>query len=176
LRQRAAIPAVLPAAWRRITVIALYALASWIVIASIGITFASDACVDHTGPCTSTERLIKAALGLLFLTVLTFYIRFGWTGRLPGTRARPSPVYQQKQWSTPARWRGLTVITSWIAWPIVFFNGYWLANIFLKTGRRCSIEGCDPPKNDVLALLFLAAMFGPQIYLTIRWFRWRRSR
>ena len=40
-------------------------------------------------------------------------------------------------------WRGLAVIASWILWPILFFSGYWLVNVLLGTGRRCSIEGSN---------------------------------
>jgi len=52
---------------------------------------------------------------------------------------------------------------------------YWLANIFLMTGRRCSIEGCDAP-DGLAGLLWLAAMFGPPLYLTVRWARKRSQR
>jgi hypothetical protein len=68
--------------------------------------------------------------------------------------------------------KGFAVLGSWVVWPVVFFSGYWLANIFLMTGRRCSIEGCDAP-DGLAGLLWLAAMFGPPLYLTVRWARKR---
>lgn len=69
-------------------------------------------------------------------------------------------------------WRGLNVLASWILWPPLFVVGYWLANIFLATGRRCSIEGCDPP-DGVLGFLWLAAAIGPPLFLTYQWLRRR---
>ncbi|HET6795582.1 MAG TPA: hypothetical protein VFH40_00365 [Gemmatimonadales bacterium] len=72
--------------------------------------------------------------------------------------------------------RVIIAILSWVIWPSLFFAGYWLANVILMTGRRCSIEGCDPPENGLLLVLFLIAMFGPPAYLTSRMIRERRTR
>jgi len=49
-----------------------------------------------------------------------------------------------------------------------------LVNVLLGSGRRCSIEGCDPP-DGWLELAWLALMFGPPLYLTLRWLRRRRA-
>ena len=71
-------------------------------------------------------------------------------------------------------WSGIAVILSWIVWPPLFYAGYWLINILFATGRRCSIEGCDPPPGG-LGLLWLAGMLGPPVYLTLRWLRRHRG-
>jgi hypothetical protein len=65
------------------------------------------------------------------------------------------------------------VVASWILWPPVFYTAYWLANTFLVTGRRCSIEGCNGP-DGWLGLLWLAGLFAPPLYVTWRWYRDRR--
>lgn len=68
-------------------------------------------------------------------------------------------------------WRsGVVALASWIVWPFLFFNGYWLLSVMLGTGRRCSIEGCDAP-DGVGGVLWLVGMFGPPLYLTVRWMR-----
>lgn len=72
-------------------------------------------------------------------------------------------------------WRGVTVIASWVLWPILFFGLYWFANIMLETGRSCSIEGCNAP-DGLLGIVWLAAMWGPPTYLTYRWLRLRHNR
>ncbi len=71
-------------------------------------------------------------------------------------------------------WRGIAVLISWFLWPLLFFSSYWVANVMLETGRRCSIEGCDFPEG-LWGWLWLAVMLGPPLYLTIRWIRERRS-
>ena len=71
--------------------------------------------------------------------------------------------------------RGVAVIASWVIWPPLFFGLYWIASVMLATGRRCSIEGCDAP-DGVWGLIWLLAMVGPPVYLTVRWIRWRRGR
>jgi hypothetical protein len=66
----------------------------------------------------------------------------------------------------------MVALASWVGWPVLFFGAYWFLNIMLETGRRCSIEGCDPP-DGVAGLLWLGGMFGPPIWLTFRWIRGR---
>ena len=68
--------------------------------------------------------------------------------------------------------RGLMVLVSWVVWPPLFYALYWIANVMLATGRRCSIEGCDGP-DGFAGLLWIAAMVGPPLFLTYRWWRWR---
>jgi hypothetical protein len=74
----------------------------------------------------------------------------------------------------PIPLRGIAVLLSWVVWPPVFLAGYWLINVFLASGRRCSIEGCDPP-DGWLGLAWLTLMLGPPLYLTWRWLRRRRA-
>jgi hypothetical protein len=68
----------------------------------------------------------------------------------------------------------VTILASWFIWPIVFFSLYWFVSILLATGRRCSIEGCDAP-DGLWGVAWLAAMWGPPLYLTYRWVRARRA-
>ena len=72
-------------------------------------------------------------------------------------------------------WRGALTLASWVVWPVVFFNVYFFINVMLATGRRCSIEGCDFPEG-VLGWFWLAVMWGPPFYFTVRWVQWRRAR
>jgi hypothetical protein len=69
----------------------------------------------------------------------------------------------------------MLVLVTWVAWPPVFYMLYWLANVLLATGRRCSIEGCDPP-DGAGGVLWLAAIAAVPAYVTYRWLRWRRFR
>jgi hypothetical protein len=69
----------------------------------------------------------------------------------------------------------LAAAASWVIWPILYYVGYWIIGLGLALGRRCGLEGCDPPDGFLGALWWLGMLAVPAL-LTYRWIRWRRSR
>lgn len=70
--------------------------------------------------------------------------------------------------------RGILAVVSWAAWPVLYFNCYWFISVILATGRRCSIEGCDPPRGLAGAVWWFGLLAVPAV-LTYRWFRQRNA-
>jgi uncharacterized RDD family membrane protein YckC len=90
---RADLPAEgLPPAWRRIAVIVVYVVGSWLLLGLVLVGLESDACVQNPGACTGTERAMDAAMGLLCVGSLALCIVLGWRGRLPGARRKRGPA------------------------------------------------------------------------------------
>ena len=75
----------------------------------------------------------------------------------------------------PPPWRGLLVLLTWIVWPVVYLSSETMLRMMVSTSRRCSIEGCSPPQGwgAVLSWIFV---FGPPVWATVVWVRWRRRR
>ncbi|HEX9484282.1 MAG TPA: hypothetical protein VF929_06855 [Gemmatimonadaceae bacterium] len=68
--------------------------------------------------------------------------------------------------------RGFLTVVAWVVWPIVALFIDFIYRFLSSNSRRCSIEGCDWDSGIWDALL----VFGPPIYLTIRWWRSRHRR
>src|SRR5262245_968793 len=90
-----------------------------------------------------------------------------------GALGRRQTILLEESAKVKTPWRGFVAIASWLLWPIVYFSAYWLLSVALATGRRCSIEGCDPPDGLAGALWFLGMLAVP-VWLTYRWLKWRR--
>lgn len=86
----------MPSYMRRIVVIVLYLLGSFVLLGvvtgglmSTGVY--SPACVDY-GRCSAGDKLVEAASGVCLLVVWALCIGWGWRGRLWGARRRAESV------------------------------------------------------------------------------------
>jgi len=85
--EREPLPAAgLPSRLRRIVVILVYSVISWLLCGVALIATLSEQCLEHTSACAPEERLVINVLGLAFVGLLAASIVFGWTGRLLGAR------------------------------------------------------------------------------------------
>lgn len=78
--------AIMPSRWRRVVVIFVYLLMTFISGAAAALGSMSRRCIQNDSLCSSSERMINAvgSLALLFMTALI--IGLGWKGRLFGAR------------------------------------------------------------------------------------------
>jgi hypothetical protein len=65
-------------------------------------------------------------------------------------------------------WRGGLVLATWIVWPPLFL----LVDVLFSALRS---GGCVDGCNDDPGLFALLFLVGPQIVVTVKWWRWRRA-
>lgn len=77
----------LPPVWRRVAVILMYSVGTWLLFDVSLLLLESKECFERSR-CSSMERTVEKMLEILFLGALAAWIIFGWRGRLPGARGR----------------------------------------------------------------------------------------
>jgi uncharacterized RDD family membrane protein YckC len=76
-----------PPAWRRVIVIALYALLLTFALSIVVAGFSTQDCV-YVNRCTTTDKFAESAFGLFWLFGFGWLIVHGWNGELYGCRRR----------------------------------------------------------------------------------------